>query len=290
MVIEASTIICVNMFLIISGYFGIRLRLTSVIKLCLLLAFIYIPFYIVDSFFAGTFSIKSLMGRILLISNAGFFIQSYLMLLFFSPVLNAFVEKYGKQILPWTLILLIIEWWFECVRSIDNFGFNSGYSVIHFVLMYMVARCVALYKDILTSVAPGYWIIGYGACTLMICVMYILGIKCTFTYSNPIVVLSSVCSFIPFMYRVYYNYIINWIAEGTLAVYIIQVTNPVYGLLTSIDNYFLMNYSYPTYLLIAAGVIIVTFTCSVLYHKVCECAINLVMQRISPMIEKYKMI
>ena len=32
-IIEASTCICVNMFLIISGYFGIRLRLISVLKL-----------------------------------------------------------------------------------------------------------------------------------------------------------------------------------------------------------------------------------------------------------------
>ena len=32
MIIEAATIICVNMFVLISGYFGIKLRLSSVIK------------------------------------------------------------------------------------------------------------------------------------------------------------------------------------------------------------------------------------------------------------------
>lgn len=290
MVLEAATCICVNMFLIISGYFGIRLKMTSVVKLCLLLAFIYVPFYIVDSIFAGTFSIKSLVGRFLVISEAGYFIQGYVMLMFFSPVLNAFVEKFGKQILPWTLMFLTIEWWFECVRGIENFGFNNGYSVIHFMLMYMVARCIALYKDTLISIARSYWIIGYVVCTLMICVMYILDLKCTFAYSNPIVVLSSVCSFIPFLYCVYHNRIINCIAGGTLAVYIIQVTNPVYKILTSTDNYLLTNYSYPIYLFTAAGVVIVTFTCCVLYQKACECAINPMMQYISPRIEKFKMI
>lgn len=53
MIIEALTCICVNMFLIISGYFGIRLKFTSVIRLCLLLALIYIPFYIVDVLLGG---------------------------------------------------------------------------------------------------------------------------------------------------------------------------------------------------------------------------------------------
>lgn len=290
MVIGSSTCICVNMFLLISGYFGIKLKLTSVIKLCLHLAFIYIPFYIVDSIFDDTFSIKSLAGRFLVISQAGYFIQGYIMLIFFSPVLNAFVEKYGKQILPWMFLFLFIEWWFECVRGIEYFGFNHGYSVIHFILIYIVAKCIALYKEILTNITQLYWIIGYVTCTLIICIMYILGLKRTFDYSNPVVVLSSVCSFIPFLHHVYYNRIINWVAGGTLAVYIIQVTNPVYKILTSMDNYLLMNHSYPTYLFIAAGIIIVTFIFSVLYYKVCEFAIDPIMQRISPKIEKYKMI
>ena len=53
MIIEALTCICVNMFLIISGYFGIRLKLTSVIRLCLLLFLIYVPFYLVEILLGG---------------------------------------------------------------------------------------------------------------------------------------------------------------------------------------------------------------------------------------------
>ena len=55
MIIEASTIICVNMFLIISGYFGIRLKLISVIRLCLLLVLIYVPFYVVEILLGGQY-------------------------------------------------------------------------------------------------------------------------------------------------------------------------------------------------------------------------------------------
>ena len=58
MIIEALTCICVNMFLIISGYFGIRLKLTSVIRLCMLLALIYVPFYMVEVLVGETFSVK----------------------------------------------------------------------------------------------------------------------------------------------------------------------------------------------------------------------------------------
>lgn len=34
-VIEAATCICVNMFLLISGYFGIKFKKSSVLRLCL---------------------------------------------------------------------------------------------------------------------------------------------------------------------------------------------------------------------------------------------------------------
>lgn len=286
MIIEALTCICVNMFLIISGYFGIRLKLTSVIRLCFLLVLIYVPFYIVDVLLWGGFSIKTFVGRFFVISNAGYFIQGYLMLMFFSPVLNSFVEKYGRKILPWTLLFTGIECWFETIRGIENFGFNKGYSIIHFVLMYMVARCIALYKDNLLVYPRRYWLFGYVASTMIICFMYIGGLECTFAYSNLAVVVSSVCSFIPFLYRSWYNMTVNWIAGGTLAVYIIQVTDPVYSLFVKLDNYFLENYSYFLYLLLCGLLILLTFIFCVAYQKICEKLVTPVLSKLPNYIKK----
>lgn len=289
MIIEASTVICVNMFLIISGYFGIRLKLTSVIRLCLLLFLIYVPFYIVDILLGGAISVRTLIGKSLVISNAGYFIQGYLMLMFFSPVLNSFIEKYGRLILPWTLCFVGIEFWFETVRGIESFGFNRGYSIIHFVLMYMVARCIALYKEKLLIVPMRCWVLGYAVSTIIICFMYVGGLECTFAYSNPVVVISSVCSFIPFMYRDWHNRFVNWVAGGTLAVYIIQVTDPAYSLLVKLDNYFLENYSYLLYLLLCGLVILLTFMFCVLYQKICEKIVAPALSKLPDCIKKIEL-
>lgn len=288
MIIEASTIICVNMFLIISGYFGIRLKLTSVLKLCMLLALIYVPFYIVGILLGGAFSVKALIGRLLVISNAGYFIQGYFMLMFFSPVLNSFVDKYGCFILPWTILFWGIEFWFETVRGIENFGFNQGCSIIHFVLMYMLARCIALYKEKLLVFSRIYWLLGYVISTMIICFMYLSGFEYTFAYSNPIVVISSICSFIPFIYRNWYNKTVNWFAGGTLAVYIIQVTEPAYSFLVKLDNYILENYSYFLYLLLCGFVILLTFLFSVAYQKLCEKVVNPILNIFPNCIQKYE--
>lgn len=240
-------------------------------------------------YWGGAFSAKSLISKLFVISNAGYFIQGYLVLMFFSPVLNSFVEKYGRKILPWVMIFVGIECWFETIRGIENFGFNKGYSVIHFVLIYMVARCIALYKDKLLVFPRIYWILGYAISTIIICFMYIVGLECTFTYSNPVVIISSICSFVPFLYKDWYNKTLNWIAGGTLAVYIIQVTNPAYRFLVKLDNYFLENYSYFIYLLLCGLVILLTFLFCIAYQKICESIVNPVINKLPDRIKNIEL-
>ena len=278
-IIGAATVICVNMFILISGYFGIRLKLSTVIKLCIYLALIYIPFYFLYAASHG-FVLKHFIGKCLVISNAGYFIQCYFMLMILSPVLNSFIEKYGKNCLKWVIVFFALEFWFGCMMHVEELGYNHGYSVIHFVLIYMIARCIRLYEQDIKRIKPHVWIYGYLLSTVAIICCYLLGIKWCWDYSNPIVVLSSVFTFLPFLYRTYYNKAINWIAGGTLAVYIIQVTSPAHDFLKAVDNHLLESYSYPMYLLLAFGVIVITFIGSMLYGKVCSYLSNFVTSRI----------
>lgn len=270
MVISALTCICVNMFIIISGYFGIKLRLSSIFKLCFYLAVIYVPFYLVQSIIGDGFNTRSFISKFFVISNAGYFIQCYFVLMILSPVLNSFIDKFGKSSLKWVILFWVLEIWFGYVRNIDAFGYNHGYSVIHFVLIYMIARCIRLYRNEILRVKPILWVAGYLVATVFIICCYLLGLKNNWDYSNPIVVISSICTFLPFLYRNFYSKTINWIAGGTLAVYIIQVTTPAKEFLIRIDNKLLASNSYIMYLILVFLVIIITFLFSVLYGKICE--------------------
>ena len=153
----------------------------------------------------------------------------------------------------------------------------------------MIARCLALYKEQLIDVPKYLWILGYVACTFVICLMYLTGVRFTFHYSNPIVIMSSICSFVPFLYYNYYSKTLNWIAGGTLAVYIIQVTEPVHGILIKSDRYLLENYNYLMYLMLGALVLIMTFIVGVLYHKIAISLVEPIVKKMIPVIEKYKM-
>ena len=282
LVFEALSIICVNMFVIISGYFGIKLKLSSIIKLCIYLALIYVPLYLIRFVSTHEFILSDFLEKCFVISYAGYFIQCYFMLMILSPVLNAFIEKYGKKSLKWVLLFWGLEFWFSCIMDVEELGYNHGFSVIHFVLMYMIARCIRLYEDDVKKIKQWIWVLGYLVSTSVIILSHIVGIKWCWDYSNPIVVFSSVCTFLPFLYKTYYNKVINWIASGTLAVYIIHVTNRIQSVLETVDRSLLETKIYPMYLFLIMLVILVVFMTSVIYGIIC----NLISNRVIKGIDK----
>ncbi len=281
-IISALSIICVNMFVIISGYFGIRLKLSSILKLIIYLGLIYVPLYIVKCVSDNEFVLTDFIERCFVISYAGYFIQCYFMLMLLSPVINAFIEKFGRDSLKWVLLFWGLEFWFDCIMEVEELGYNRGYSVIHFVLMYMIARCIKLYEDDIKRIKPWVWVLGYLFSTIVVISCFLAGVKWCWYYSSPIVVFSSACTFLPFLYKTFHNKVINWIASGTLAVYIIHVTNRVRTTLETVDRNLLATKSYPMYLILISVVIFITFILSALYGIVC----NYISSRVTKGIDK----
>lgn len=258
---------CVNCFLIISGWYGIKLKWKTIWNINWLLVCVYVPFYIAQSIFTHEFSAPGLVRNFLGILLESYFIQCYLMVMFLSPILNVFIEKNGRRILPYVLCFWGIEFVADVIGN-ESLGINRGYSVIHFVLMYLLARTASLYKEEVMKVGRYKWIIGYFICALVICGLHILGIRWTWNYSNPVVVLSAFCLFMPFLYKTYYNKTINWIAGSTLSVYIMHVCSPLIVVLRKVDNYMLQNYTYALYLLLTGVVILLVFCLCIIYDKV----------------------
>lgn len=204
-----------------------------------------------------------------------------------SPIINSFIANNKHRIvLLFTLLFIFIELYFAGIRHIENFGVSKGYSIVHFCLMYMVGRSVFLYKDVLTRIKRRYWVYGYLLFSLMTALMYLAGVSFAFDYSSPFVILAAVCSFVPFLYRDFVNKKINWIAKSTFAVYILQVTNPLYSLLVKVDNELLSNYPYGIYLLLAGVIIITFFSACILYDKIREFVTNLFSDNLYNLIQR----
>lgn len=267
MVMEALSVVCVNCFLIISGWFGIRLKFKSIWKLYTLLFFIYLPFQLIAIVYTGNFSLMQLVDNLLVFTRESYFVQCYLMLMFLSPIINSFFDKYGKKALGLVIALWGIEAIMANVVGNVSLGINDGYSLIHFILMYMLAKMAALYQEEILRVKKSWWIIGYFVCAGLVCAGHLLGFTHTWDYSNPIVMVESFCLFFPFLYKKFYSRKINWLASSAFAVYIIHTTSPVFNVLQEADVWLSLNLKYwfylPTYLLLCCLV----FLMSVIYDK-----------------------
>lgn len=267
MVIGSLSVVCVNCFLIISGWYGIKLKFQSLWKMYVLLVCIYVPFQVITSLYTGEFSVVAFGDNLLAFTRESYFVQCYLMLVFLSPLINSFFEKYGRKTLGFVLAFWAIEIVMENLRGNKSLGFADGYSLIHFALIYMMARTASLYKEEILKVSRKTWIAGYFICASLLCVGHWVSFKHTWDYSNPVVVLQSFCLFFPFLYKTFYNKWINWLAGSAFAVFIIHTTSPVYNVLVNIDNWLLNHLDYWAYLPSYLIVCIVVFFLSIAYDK-----------------------
>lgn len=274
LLIESLTIVCVNSFLIISGWCGIKLNFSSIWKMWVLLFSIYVPFYLFGIFLGNPFSIKELLNKIIAFSCENYFIQNYLMLMLLSPVFNAFIENNKERMTIYAISLFLIEVVMESVFQNKCLFIAEGYSLFHFVTMYMLARVASLQKNKIISVAKYYWVIGYFICAVIVCLLSFTSYKYTWAYSNPVIVLESFCLFFPFLYKKFVNKYINWIARGTFAVYVIQVTNPIMNALFKLDQYAVATYDYPVYLTLMFGFAIVFFAVCIVYKEIIHRILN----------------
>ena len=230
---ESTSICAVNVFLLISGYFGIKWRWKSFYNLVFQIFFYGFGVYVVAcSIGIIDFSIKRLLANVTCTYSHWSFIKHYILLYFFSPLLNAFVEKVSnKQLLLFIVVLMICE----------NF-ISRDNRFTNYCLMYLVGRW--LYKtDYVTkmSINPAkfYWIITF-AITFFVYFFYtytpintaermcnfVLG----YDYAAPLVIIQAICIFILFARLQFRSKIINWCASSSLAIFLIHMHPSISGI------------------------------------------------------------
>lgn len=287
LIIQSLSVVCVNCFLVISGWFGLKLKFASVWKMWVLLVSIYGPFYLLSCIFGSVdFSIARFIIRLLAFPCESYFVQNYLMLLFISPVLNAFIEKHKDNLAKFSICLFMIEVTMESVFQNKCLYIEDGYSLFHFVTMYMLTRTAFFNKERIIKVNKYYWVLGYFVCAAIVCLMHFTPYKHNWAYSNPIIVIESFMLFFPFIYSSFNNRLINWIAGGSFAIYIIQVTSPVSGCLFKYNQYALNNLAYTSYLPLMFTFCIVFFAFGLIYNEMMHRILNPILRPFGNYLEK----
>ena len=214
--IQAISCCCINCFLVISGWFSIKLKFSALWNLWVILIGVYVPMWLLGIILGANLPIKDLINSIIAFSKESYFIQLYLMLIFLSPMLNTFVEKYNTYLLRYSIIFCSIEFLMEFCFHNKCLYIANGYSLIHFIIMYLLGRAAFIKQDKIKCISARWWFILYFVMVLTIFGSRIFGggrmVHYAFSYSNPIVICESF-----FLFFVFGNY--NYSVKRTPAIY-----------------------------------------------------------------------
>lgn len=228
---EALSIVGVNLFILISGYWGINLKRGRVVKLLFQIYFFGLLALAGWLCSQGTWDLEKrfYIKALFPVSQTIWFIPNYVMLMLFSPALNVFVEKYSiRYIVSFTLVLYALAYWWNTVfPTVAGFG---GYSWGWFLILYLTGRVIRNYTD-RHAINWRYALLGYILGTFMLVGLAIMqnfypfGKSLIWSYDFPLIYLSSICLFLCFVkLDIGYSRVINWLAASAFAVLLLHVS------------------------------------------------------------------
>lgn len=229
------TNICgVNLFVMISGYFGIKGSLQSFIKLFGLIVFFSAITLIVGvSVFDMQLSVARALKTFLMPFTVQYwFLACYLGLYIIAPLLNKGLSLLSSGELRRLVVILTLVSIFSCWYG-KNMIDPNGYSLFHFIYLYILGHF--LRHDRIKGIASSRW--------LMLCITSMAAnITLTFAfdryfgsfenrywnenvidYNNPFVILASIAIFMCFAkLKIPYSSEINSLASAALGCYLLQ--------------------------------------------------------------------
>lgn len=231
--LEQMCIVGVNVYVLISGWFGIVPKKRRIVGLVLQVLTYSVLMLFVGLVFMSHLNFDYSLRDILVIGKPYWFVVSYFLLYILSPVLNAFVENATRTVFRNVLLAFFcfefIYGWKYCTAD-----FDEGYSTMSFVGLYLLARYLRLHGGKLVMQSKKVYFGGYMLVTLLVTLWLMMKasmhkecVDLSYThYDCPFVVLSAVFFFLGFTRLSIESQKINYLSTSALAVYLVHC-NPV---------------------------------------------------------------
>lgn len=230
--------VAVDVFVLISGFFGIRLNFTKLWSMNWMVTFWSIALFVI-SVCLGIHKIapmKDWMFFVPVLTKKYWFITTYFALCLVSLYLNMLVEHLDKRNFQRLLVTCFGAFTvlptLGCCLKFPGLTSDAGYGIVNFMFLYLLGRYIRLYYS---SAKKGNWyLFGYllsmGICSIFqIVYSRLLGFEFNrlVGYDTIFVFLGAVCLFLSFRQMEFSNKYINLIAANCLAVYVIHL-HPIF--------------------------------------------------------------
>lgn len=259
----------VNVFVLISGWFGIHATFKGMMKL-LFQFFFMLWGVILILLIGGQIRFEHLTwNNCLGLTDGYWFVVAYIALYILSPMLNLFAEQATKRQLQ---LFLASFYTFQCYCSwlSSYFNYFNGYSIVMFVGLYLTARYFKRFPVKFITKHPGSLYVGLVMCSTFVLLfsLYTFGNAARMLrYDNPIVVLECICLILLFQKIKIQSKIINWLAASCFSVYILHIHPYVFDRFLCEARYIRVSLSDVNYVLGISLFLIVVFLACVLVDQ-----------------------
>ncbi len=224
-IFQSISIVCVDVFVLISGWFGIKASFKGFASFVFQCAYFMFGIYAVMLISGmATFSFKGL-SECFCLTTFYWFVTSYVGLYIVSPILNAFIEKASKRQYTYVLIAFFL---FQTIFGWRNSApyFQRGYSAFSFIGLYLLARYVKLfyYQSINKLTGGVLYVLSVSANTIFFFLMVRFNIPIDpYVYVSPIVIIGALGLLLFFSrIKIGTNKYINFIAKSAFAAYLLH--------------------------------------------------------------------
>lgn len=214
----------VNLFFLISGWFGIRFSFRSLVKI-IGVTFFFIAVNIILLGCLGSEIEPKLIADLFLfpVSRGNYwFIMVYVALMMMSPLLNAGMAGMGKGSFNSFMVLFSFYTLYSCAVG-GNYVNVNGYTIMQGIWLYLVAAWLRQ-KMAFTDRMPTWgWFAAFALFSIISAVGFSLtGRMSWLNYNKPNVALASICFFMMFTRMSIRSRIINIIAPAAFGCYLLQ--------------------------------------------------------------------
>ncbi len=240
--LQAIFVCGVNLFILISGYFMCTSQKRSIVKPVQLVLQVMVFRVLTSSFdwfMNDTLSIKAFINCLIPVN---YFVILYVALYFISPYLNIVLVSLCKKQINILLIVSIclfsiwptmvdilqqiIDVEFSGLSTIGIGGSQSGYTIVNFVLMYLIGGYIRVNerrvedKEVKRELWKLliYWMLIVG----LIAIWSLWNASTAWEYCNPLLILESVAIFLLFKRINVKSKIINSLSKATFTVFLIH--------------------------------------------------------------------
>lgn len=230
-------------FILISGYYGIKLNVKKMMHLDLMLVFFSWIALAMQFVWGNPVGGEAILSYLLpVIGKQSWYFTCYFALVFLSPFLNEMVEKMGETRLRQLIVTMLVI--FSGVTTVFFFDINedSGKGIVHMVMLYLIGRYIGVYraeKVYETKKLVKVFLITSGINFALNTMLYLVtgNIQNRYARDNSLfTIVQSVCVLLIFRNIYFENNFINRLAKHVPAVFMFEWTMRV-ALATYVVDY-----------------------------------------------------